>query len=355
MDKIQFVKQLAAGLWEQVFNQFPGLAAAIARYPGQVPCPATGEGRTKFRLLPEWRESGAAFHNDHGRCGDGIETIRLVSGQSCAQALDTILAILGETWDPKQAATFRPSAELLERQKALEAERKAERQKADRIARQIMSQVQSLDMAGSRPVREYLKSRGIRRAPRGLFGHPALWAPGGKRHPAMVAPVTTLRGELVAVHRTFLTQDGSKALGEDSRLMTPRGSTSVRGHAIRLCNPARLSDRTRQCIALTEGIETALAVRQMTGLPVWACISDNLLEAVEIPAQITDVLIFADKDVSEAGQQAGDALFARLSEAGHHAQLFLPEGDISAGKKSLDFNDVLLAGVRLPKIKFPAA
>ena len=51
----------AAGGWRRIFQQYPGLDAAIraadkssARNPPQVPCPLTGKGKTKFRLFRDW-------------------------------------------------------------------------------------------------------------------------------------------------------------------------------------------------------------------------------------------------------------------------------------------------------------
>ena len=66
----------------------------------------------------------------------------------------------------------------------------------------------------------------------------------------------------MTLHRTYL-QDGKKALGQASKKVL---STGVNGAAIRLF-PA--TDE----LAVTEGIETALAVHLSTGKPAWAAYS----------------------------------------------------------------------------------
>jgi putative DNA primase/helicase len=70
----------------------------------------------------------------------------------------------------------------------------------------------------------------------------------------------------------------------------------VRGAAIRLFEP-------ESELALAEGIETALAVHLRLGLPVWAAGNAGALEAVEIPASVISVSIFADCDENYCGRR----------------------------------------------------
>ena len=74
-------------------------------------------------------------------------------------------------------------------------------------------------------------------------------------HPAMVAAVRDVSGQLVTVHRTLLTGDGHKAdVDVPKRLVRlPEGRTII-GCAIRFGEP-------HEVLALAEGIETALSER----------------------------------------------------------------------------------------------
>jgi hypothetical protein len=148
-------------------------------------------------------------------------------------------------------------------------------------------------------VDRYLRGRGINQGayPRTLRFHPALGyyekQPGQKRskliasYAAMVACVQGPDGHAVTLHRTYL-KEGRKALGDQSKKLLSAG---INGAAVRL-------DEATDELALTEGIETALAVRLRTGKPTWAAINCGNLERIWIPEQVRRVCIYADNDAT---------------------------------------------------------
>ena len=86
-------------------------------------------------------------------------------------------------------------------------------------------------------------------------------------------------GKVIAVQRTFLTGDGSKA-----KVDCPRITTGALGRsAVRL---GAASDILR----IAEGVETALAAMELTGVPCWACLG------AQRPVSVREVHIFADDD-----------------------------------------------------------
>jgi putative DNA primase/helicase len=113
-------------------------------------------------------------------------------------------------------------------------------------------------------------------------------------------------------------------------------SAGVRGAAIRLFEP-------ESELALAEGIETALAVHLRLGLPVWAAGNAGALEAVEIPASVISVSIFADCDENYCGQAAAYQLAHRLA-AGTRKRAVAVYVPRETGK---DFLDVYFARKRL--------
>lgn len=155
-------------------------------------------------------------------------------------------------------------------------------------------------------------------------------------HPAMLAAVRDVSGQLVTVHRTLLTGDGHKAdVGVPKRLMRlPEGRT-ITGCAIRFGEP-------HEVLALAEGIETALSVVVATGLPCWACICAHGMEVVEIPKQVKRVLIFEDKDLSGTGERAAQALYIRLKTEGVQVRVASVPSEVPIGLKGIDWNDTLL-------------
>jgi putative DNA primase/helicase len=176
------------------------------------------------------------------------------------------------------------------------------------------------------PVARYLANRGLLLAhyPAVLRFHPALtyWQPSDDgsapircgEHPAMLAAVRQPAGPCIALHQTFLTPDGRKADVPSVKKWTAT-SGKAGGAAIRLFEPDYR-------LAITEGIETALAVHQVNDWPVWAAISAWGLENIEIPPTVQSILIAADHD--DAGIRSAQALARRLINEGREVRLLLP-------------------------------
>ncbi|WP_198370259.1 DUF7146 domain-containing protein [Roseomonas rosulenta] len=149
-------------------------------------------------------------------------------------------------------------------------------------------------------------------------------------YPAMVALVRNLAGEVVAVHRTYLQDDGEAVRKADipkPRMMLGRSG----GGTVRL---APLGPHG--VLGLCEGIETGLAAMlACPGLPVWAALSTTGLEQAVLPPEAKRVVILADHDASGAGMRAAEAAAAKLRLEGREVSIALPprEGD--------DFNDML--------------
>lgn len=136
-------------------------------------------------------------------------------------------------------------------------------------------------------------------------------------YPAMVAAIRNPAGDIVSVHRTFLTSDGKKApVPSPKRIMASPAKGITRGGAIRLY-PAG------EVLGLAEGIETAIASQNATGIPVWACINAGGLEIVEIPQEVREVIIFADND-KRGREAARKAAFRLRDEEGKTVKIILP-------------------------------
>jgi putative DNA primase/helicase len=125
------------------------------------------------------------------------------------------------------------------------------------------------------------------------------------------------QGGLLGLHLTILEPDGRGR--KEKRLA--KGS-KPRGGAIRLY-PLEAG----QPLALAEGIETALAVREATGWPVWATIAAEFMKEVVLPSEVKEVVVCADHD--KAGIDAACALARKLIREGREVRLAVPpeEGD----------------------------
>ena len=155
-----------------------------------------------------------------------------------------------------------------------------------------------------------------------------------KMTPAMICVVRNLEGKALSIHRTYLELSGSKANVPDPKKLM-ESNDSISGGAVHLQKP-------QGCIlGLAEGIETAYAVNVATGLPMWATISANGLEKVQIPEHVTHVVIFADKDRSGTGQTSAIVLQERLIAEGIKVIIRLPKRALRDGEKGVDWLDVL--------------
>jgi putative DNA primase/helicase len=177
-------------------------------------------------------------------------------------------------------------------------------------------------------VQSYLAQRGITALiPASLRMHLGLRHPSGSRWPAMVALVTrAVDDEPVAIHRTFLAQDGmSKAPVEPAKLML--GPCAGAGAVVRLGGQG-------QTLLIGEGIETGLSAMQATGHRTWAALSASGLRGLALPDDERDIIVLADAD--KAGEAAAKDSARRWVREGRRVRIANPP-------RGMDFNDMLMA------------
>ena len=171
---------------------------------------------------------------------------------------------------------------------------------------------ESRPIAGT-PAALYLRNRGIdmdlpdclrfaRLAPPMMEGNGLLAANGPQPLPALVAAVTGPDGSLVAIQRTYLTEDGRKAAviatEQDRKPKVKYSLGNVRTGAIRL-GPAAAS------ITVCEGLEDGASLAEGLGRPVWVGAGTSMLPAMIFPEVVRSVVIGADND--DAGRVAATA------------------------------------------------
>lgn len=155
--------------------------------------------------------------------------------------------------------------------------------------------------------------------------------------PALVCAVRAPDGEILTLHRTYLTSDGQKAPVESARKMMPvPQEVKLGGGAIRVGAPLN------GYLGVAEGLESALAATQGTGIPCWSTVNAALLAQFEPPKDVHTVVVFADKDRSRTGELAAAQLQARLEAEGIKVVIMLPPQAIPANGKGIDWNDVLI-------------
>lgn len=313
-------------------------------------------------MAGEWHDYALSGRGAHG---DLIDLIAMACNCSLGDAIKEARAILGlETADPAMARR-------LQEQRRMAAQRRAEREKADRKNQQAASRkafglwLSGQERLRGTPADYYLQGRGINltrlgRQPRALRFHPALYF---LEHdpetgevfeaelPAMLAKIDGPNGKCCAVHRTYLQLvDGvwqkakvrapKKVMGCFARgairISTGRGPNGGKGAPLAQCPPGTH-------VFLTEGIEDALSA--MILLPnerILAGVSLGNLGQVGLPKNVSRVTIIGDNDGPDDGgpgaQAALQSAIRQHQEMGREVRLWQNK---HGGK---DLNDALRAG-----------
>ena len=115
-----------------------------------------------------------------------------------------------------------------------------------------------------------------------LRSHPDLSHSEGGSFPALLGRITGPDGRFAGIWRIYVAKNGKGKAPVEAPKM---GLGVARGGAVRIGGVGHT-------IGIAEGIETALAVRQLvnkqTGItfPVWAALSANGMQSVEIPSKV---------------------------------------------------------------------
>jgi hypothetical protein len=147
--------------------------------------------------------------------------------------------------------------------------------------------------------------------------------PEGRRLPALVALVQGIDEAPMAVHRTYLSRDGSKAKVEPAKASL----APVWGGAVRL-------DPVATELVVGEGIESSASAGRLLDLPAWAAISaGNLAQGLHLPPAVRSVVVAADPDC--AGERAARYAACRWSQEDRRVRIARPN------RVGMDFNDLI--------------
>lgn len=155
------------------------------------------------------------------------------------------------------------------------------------------------------------------------------------KFPAVIAAIKDIKGNIITLHRTYLTPTGYKARVECPRkMMTVPADKTVTGNAIQLGGQP-----INGVLGIAEGMETAMSAIKCYGIPTWSAVSAAILANFEPPESVHTLIIWADRDRSLTGQKVAQTLKDRMKEKNINAHIMIPMRPIKG--KSVDWNDVL--------------
>lgn len=271
-----------------------------------------------------WKDFGCEEHH-----GDALELVRFVMfAGNRAEARRWALQFLGlDGTSPKTLSETR-YAQARHEQHCRNEDDEIDRTRRRALAHYLRAEP---DVVGTL-VDRYLRGRCIelakfKRIPRSLRFHPGLKVKELERRgligaacylPAMVAPVYSLDGKFLSLHRTWLAEqpDGTvrKAqLDAPKKTLGPFAGGCIRlarGKSGKPLNEAPDDDE----IFVTEGIEDGLTLAEAN--PDWrvvACVSLGNMSALELPTNVARVTVMADNDKKAAPRRMLDRALDHLA------------------------------------------
>ena len=351
-DYVDETKRRAYGNWDSILSHLaPTLQPALEKFGKHVACPRHG-GTDGFRFYNDGRLKGSAICNTCGRFADGFELLTWLYAWRFSQTLEAVAETLGIPHPLRARANGAPAAKVTPLppppQPSPEEVARKDAYYAKRLQEAWDESVELMHEAAA-PARAYLKRRGITEAVgplRMLRVHPGMeYFENNVKlgtFPTLLAMLLQPNGQPCTLHRIYLTADGEKAPVEAPKKIMPRRSTvQYMGSAV------RLDENVGSVLLGAEGLETAMAVRALMGLPTWASTVAGLLEGMVVAPQVRVFVAFGDKDKPQEqhpegrGYSAAAILCDRLRSEGRKATVYLPPFALSDEVKKLDWLDVL--------------
>lgn len=274
--------------------------------------------------VPEHQDKNPSLHISISESGKVLVKCRT----KCASKQDKVIAALvkAELWPVETVNnpnSFRGST--------------TDKTKGIQQAKEIWLASHTIQDAKSEIAHNYFQNRGLTLGDlpyENIRFHPELpYFEEGKelgKYPAWIAKVLDFQNNFIGIQRGYLDLNGKKASVKEPK----KALGKIDGGAV------QLSEFTNE-LAVTEGVETALAVQLATGIPTVATISASGMINFQVPSTVALVRIFADKDLSLTGEEAAKALARKLTALGIEVIIHMPSPEIPEGKKGIDWLDVL--------------
>ncbi len=312
-------------------------------------CPVhRGQHGDAFRVFKDFVDTGGAVCNTCGKFGTGFKVLMWINGWDEVTTGRELRRFL----DGDQPAAPINTRHVVPPIAPVQEER---RRPSRDVLMKLWDAAMPLTHDRAEPVRRYFARRGLRGLDlaqlQSLRCHPDLVYTESEtrkrvgRFPALLGFVVDVSGELVALHRTYLTDDGEKApVKPVKKLLNAEGATASGG-----CVRLQAVETVGPILCTCEGLENGLtALVRNPHLPFWPATSAPLLGALMLPPQVRHLVIWGDVEpaqrqpdgsVRQPGRDAADKLATRIRADGRSVEMLFPRAPVGS---KYDWNTVLL-------------
>ena len=336
------------GRWPEIIGKLAphqDMLDAIARGPSRHGrCPVhEGAHGDAFRVFENFADSGGAVCNTCGKYGTGFKLLMWINGWDAVRTGREIRRVL-EGEPAMSPPPLRSASAPIPKSDA----------KRPTLARllELRAEAKPLNHHDAEPVRRYLASRGLGALDLEAFSvlrcHPSLaYYDSTTRQrlgtfPTLLADVVGPAGDLVALHRTYLTSEGHKVPLSPAKKLLVAAGACVRGGAVRL-------HAAGEILCTCEGLENGLATLLRNRMPLWPALAAPLLGELIVPAHVRHVVTWGDYEPPKAqpdgswrqpGRDAADKLATRMRAQGRSVESIFPIPKHRNAKR--DWNQVLI-------------
>lgn len=322
------VTEIASGKWNKIFTA-AGVnleSYYVGPNPKHVPCPFCG-GKDRFRFdhADKTNEYGSYFCS-HCGAGKGFTFLINLLGCGFDDAVTFVKDVVGDV----SSLNIQPQKKI----HVPDVFSLSEAEERRRVEKMQSMWNSASPITEDSPVWKYLAE--TRRLPIKLWPeitnnirwlkntkylvkgeNKVITLPG--TYDVMLLKVAGSNGKVANLHRTYLQPNGKKAeifLNGEKLNAKKLCSGIPNSHGA-----IRLTKASSDVLAVTEGIETGLAVLALYRMPVWVGISATMMQSMAFPDHVKKVIIFGDNDYPDsrgnrAGQFATEKLIRNLQKQG---------------------------------------
>ncbi|EPW5258748.1 toprim domain-containing protein, partial [Escherichia coli] len=311
--------EAAKGHWPEILKHY-GLPPVTGKKHFKGECPVCG-ARGKFRI--DDRDGTGTWICVCGS-GDGMKLIALTQKRAFHEICAEIDRITGNEYRRDKPPVICTSESL-----------------RSRVQRRFSALTALQGTSGA----EYLRSRGIFSLPVEGVRFNSQQNYNGRMFQSLYALATDDKGELCYLHQTLL--DGAKKadIGISARRLKSLQDDNYLDHArsvaIRMFPVA-------STLGIAEGIETALSAHQIYKVNTWATINSGFMKKFRVPAGVTHLIIFADRDEYSA---TGMAAACECAHANLQARNDIQRVSVRWPDHD-DFNNMLMNGDQVRELVF---